>query len=263
MSTVAIERKPCSRCGKETDAEIPEDLREASERNRRRGKGIDFVEVLERVGILCDPCRAEVEAEQRAEDERVREAERRMQRRDYVKLSNVPPTLREVRFEHIAVDDAHSGLEGAKADCEAWAQGGVRAVVLSGPVGVGKTYLAAAAANAMLERRALRWFSAARLMAQARAGFANPSREEVTELLTNPRLALVLDDIDKINPSPYAVDIIFELIDERLTSDTPILITTNMRHAELKTQFGEAIASRLKLCRGHRIEGPDRRRAAA
>jgi DNA replication protein DnaC len=233
--------KPCRRCGKATSAEIPDDL-----------KGTTYAPFLERIGVLCDECVAKDDERERAAEAELREADFQNRLRE----SRMPKTLRGLTWADLEIDDSNRDAVGSAM---AWGEGQLRGLVLSGPVGAGKTYLAGAAANALLRRRNVCWFSAPRLMAQARAGFNNPAREEITTLLTKPSLALVLDDIDKISPTEYALDIFFELIDERVANETPLLVTTNLGYDELRKRFNEPIASRLKLCAGHRIETDDRR----
>jgi DNA replication protein DnaC len=80
--------------------------------------------------------------------------------------------------------------------------------------------------------------------------------------MTNPKLALVLDDIDKAKPTDFARDILFELIDERINNRASLLITTNMNSGEFAEAYGEAIASRVAgYCEAKRIDGDDRRQS--
>jgi DNA replication protein DnaC len=174
--------------------------------------------------------------------------------------SGIPAGLRGITFDLLTVDEANAT---AIEDAERWARGDILGLVLSGEVGVGKTWIAAAATNEKLKATPVRWFSAARFMVQARAGFKDRAREEITDVLTRPDLALVLDDIDKANPTEFTREVLFEAIDERIANATPILVTTNLRYPELEQRLGEPIASRLSTCQAHRIEGQDRRRKAA
>lgn len=248
--TVTAEKKVCSRCGQETTAEIPEGL---SPRLQR---------ALESFGVLCGDCAPLVQAEDEAAEAEERAAEEAQALTRNLAGANLPRTLQGLTFEAIAEaldDERWPGCVAARDKARLWAQGEINQLVLSGAVGVGKSWIAGAAVNEMARHRPVRWFSFAKLMAQARAGFKNPSRDEVTDVLTKSHLALVLDDIDKVKPSEYANDILFELIDERIANATPLLITTNRNYTELTTLFGEPITSRLKEGAGQRIEGKDRR----
>jgi DNA replication protein DnaC len=235
---VKIVEKTCSDCGEALKLEVPE------------GSYSRYAKML---GVICDKCTEE-------EKQEVREREAQTMKDNLVKrtiASGIPDDLRGVDFSKVDVTPENTE---AVAAARSWAGGGFKGLLLAGPVGVGKTYCAAAAANGMLIHRALRWFSVTRMMAQARAGFKNPARDDLYEVLLNPRMALVLDDMDKANPTDFARDILFQAIDERVNHGTPLLITTNMRYTELEKRYGEALASRLGYCKAFRIEGKDRRK---
>ncbi len=236
--------KPCVDCGK------PVKLSRKPESGR-------IAALAEALGVMCEDCarkEAQEEARRRATFEEIGKATR-------ITESGVPEKLRAVTFDQLQVtDDNRSAIEHGQS----WAEGKTKGLVITGPVGVGKTWTAAASANGFLERRSLRWFSVARMLASARAGFKDRSREEVNKVLLDPKLALVMDDIDKVNPTDFARDILFQAIDERVNNDTALLVTTNMRYPEIEKTYGEPIASRLAgYCKAVRIEGEDRRRAGA
>jgi len=228
--------KPCADCGKPVTVEAPPDNQWLV------------------LGILCNECDAlEVQAEAERKAEALREA-----RVGRLGASGLPKGLAEIRFGGMEqTADNRAALQRA----EDWGRGVLNGLVITGPVGVGKTWTAAAAANLYLDRKPLRWFSVARMLAQARAGFKNPAREEVNAVLLDPNMALVMDDIDKVNPTDFARDILFQAIDERVNNQTPLLVTTNMRYPEIEKTYGEPIASRLAgYCEAVRIEGSDRRK---
>ena len=233
--------KNCADCGTPVLVEAPPE-------------GSRFANAL---GVLCDQCVArEAQVEAQAEAERLAEA-----RVGRVSGSGLPEKLRSVRLHGLERNDSN---EAALGLADQWSRGEILGLVITGPVGVGKTWTAAAAANGYLDRRALRWFSVARMLAQAKAGFRTTAKDEVNAVLLDASMALVLDDIDKVNPTDFARDILFQAIDERVNNDTPLLVTTNMRYPEIEETYGEPIASRLAgYCKAVRIEGQDRRVAKA
>lgn len=240
--TTVTKKKSCRDCGAETQHEIPPG---------------PLAGLMETFSVLCDPC---LKKEEDAIEEEERERDRQLRARQLMKNlsgSGIPTGLKGVRLDSLEVDDTN---EAAIKAARLWAGGSLQGLVMAGPVGVGKTYLAAAAANEMLRHRPVRWFSAARFMVQARAGFTSEARDQITEVLTKPHLALVLDDIDKANPTDFTREVLFEAIDERLQNKAPLLVTTNQSYHELEESLGEPIASRLSLCQGHRLDGVDRRR---
>ena len=158
------------------------------------------------------------------------------------------------------MQDAPAGpLQGAQA----WGRGDADGLLLAGPVGVGKTWLAAAAAWERLERAPVRWFSVPTLFARLSLGFADDGRQDALNVLAGKR-ALVLDDIDKVRASEYAAEQLFCAIDNRVTAGAQLLITTNLALSTLAGRFpepyGEAIVSRLaQHCEAFALEGQDRR----
>lgn len=208
--------------------------------------------------LICDSCSERAERdrlEAEAERERLeREARAEARRRK----SGIPAALLGLAWDD--VDQA--GREDALAAARRWAFGEIGVLVFHGPVGVGKTRIAAVAANALLLRRTLRWTSSPVLFARLGRGFGTIEREDVIDVLIGGH-ALVLDDLDKARPSEYAAEQLFAAIDTRLTEGIPLLATTNLGTRELQTRwpepYGEAITSRLASGEAYTIDGPDRR----
>ena len=237
--------KPCTDCGQPVKLRPPV---------RAGGMTQKMVRSL---GVMCNDCsrkEAQREAFEKAELDKRHHLGR-------IEAAGIPTKLQQVTFDTLKAEPVNrAAIEAGKR----WGIGKIKGLVITGPVGVGKTWTAAAAANLFLERRGLRWFSVVRLLAQARAGFKDRNREDVNKVLLDPRLALVMDDIDKVNPTDFARDILFQAIDERVNNDTPLLVTTNMRYPELEQTYGEPIASRLAgYCEAVRIDGHDRRKEGA
>jgi DNA replication protein DnaC len=140
------------------------------------------------------------------------------------------------------------------------------AVLLMGGVGTGKTTAAAAALVERAHVSPVQWVDAHRLIRDLQAGFGTPQRESAQRLLDGGKNApaLVVDDLDKVRPTEYAAEAIFALVDSREAHRRPLLITTNLRLAELAAKwpapFGEAIGSRLRgYCAAFELTGGDRR----
>lgn len=206
------------------------------------------------LGVICERCEArQAQAESQREAEALRDA-----RQVRVRSSGLPGVLTDVRFSDLERTDQNSQAIGRAED---WGRGVLTGLVITGPVGVGKTWTAAAASNLYLDRKPMRWFSVARMLAQARAGFRTTAKDEVNAVLLDASMALVMDDIDKVNPTDFARDVLFQAIDERVNNRTPLMVTTNMRYPEIEETYGEPIASRLAgYCDAVRMEGDDRRK---
>lgn len=238
--------KPCrAGCGNTVEVEMPE----------IKSKRLE--EALERMPIICDDCADKAEELER-EQERISEREAYL---DRVKDSQIDRSLIGLTFE--GMEDRPEQRE-IVPDVRRWAKGEIQGLILSGEVGVGKSYLGAIAANVRLLREPLDWVRVSKLMIQARAGFKNPARDQVTKLLLNGTKTLVIDDIDKSKPTDFVLEILFEAIDSRCTNGAGLMVTTNLSYNDLVDQVGEAIASRIVgYCVGHRMEGDDLRTGRA
>lgn len=184
------------------------------------------------------------------EEHRKELARKRAEKRDLrIRNSSLPEALRGIEFPEGHVGDA----------ARRWADGEIAGLCLEGPVGVGKTWTAAAACWAKLQREACQWVPVARLMTQMRAGFEDESRKLATRSILRAN-AVVLDDLDKVTPTDYGKEIIFAAIDGRVEAGQPLLVTTNLTPSEIGQRFGDAVMSRLAgYCTTVRMKGVDRR----
>lgn len=242
MSTV--EAIACVDCGTTIERELPE------------GALREFMLRIARCGSCTEKVAedARQEEEQRAERAAVALQERRLA------ASELPAGLRGLTFDGLDP----RGIERVVAAAKAWATSG-GGLLLTGPVGVGKTTVAATACRAALEHRFCQWISAPLLFARLGSGLGSQQRDAALEVLTSVA-ALVLDDLDKARPTEYGAEHVFLAIDGRITNGSPLLVTTNLSLSELAAKFpepyGEAIASRLAgYCQTVTLAGKDRRLA--
>src|SRR5207249_4261536 len=135
----------------------------------------------------------------------------------------IPERMRGLTFEQLRRDPPP---EAALASAEAWASGNLNGLVLAGPVGVGKSWLAAAAAWARLELAPLRWIYVPRLFTFLDAGFDSKGRAEALEALASST-PIVLDDLDKARPTEFAATHLQTAISVRVDEGLPLLVTTN------------------------------------
>lgn len=219
-----------------------------------------FGAFLDAVPFVCDDCivHAKAEEHERAKAEEVGRS--RAARDGRRRHAGLPSELRDISFSEL--DRAGSRATAIDAASQ-WAGGAVKGVALTGPIGVGKTRIAAAAVWAMCDRRPVRWMSAPLLFARLGSGFGSPQRNEALAVLTG-KSALILDDLDKTRPTEYAAEHVFLAVDGRIDNGLPLLVTTNLSLAEIAARFvppfGEALASRLAgYCKVVRLSGRDRR----
>lgn len=251
----AVIERVCATCATDVRYEVP------------AGTPMSLLRYLEAVEPECDRCLAEREA-------REDQAQARKLRRRRVEASGLPRTLQGLRWEdyELSARGAEKLVRGARA----WARGETRrpGVLVHGPVGVGKTRLAATAAWELLLHRDVRWVSVPDLIVRLGASFTDKDRAQAIKVLTG-KGALVLDDLDKVKPSAWVLSNLFTAIDSRYQAGAPLFVTSNLKPSELVGHFtgsgqdqaerrvaAEAIVSRLsEHCAIGRLEGPDRRRS--
>lgn len=133
-----------------------------------------------------------------------------------------------------------------------------------GPVGTGKTFLAACIANEVM-----------RMGYRARmTNFASIADEiwdaaQKTEYLAD--LAryplLILDDLGVESKKPYTQEMVYKVVNARITSGLPLIVTTNLTEDELtKTAdvgYARTYDRLLEKCLPIRVDGKSRRRAGA
>lgn len=111
-------------------------------------------------------------------------------------------------------------------------------LVLYGGTGVGKTYMAAAIANAVMDKGFSAKFTT--ISQFERKLWNTKSKYEVYAEYTGCGL-LVIDDMGAERNSEYMNEILFNLIDERLKCQKPVLITTNLSQDFISNPDGVAM----------------------
>jgi DNA replication protein DnaC len=208
----------------------------------------------------CDTCLAR---ELRSEELQRRTAERAEATERRRAASGMPCKWLAQRFDGLEDDPARRrALELAGQ----WGRGEISGLVLTGPVGRGKTAIAAAAANMRVERGHLRWLAVAELLMDLSAPFDSERREKAVARMSpsSGTAALVLDDLDKVKPTEHAVQPLYVAINAWVEAELPLLVTLNRSLGTLEQwmpdTFGAAISSRLAgYCLMTQVAGADRR----
>lgn len=137
---------------------------------------------------------------------------------------------------------------------------------LYGPAGTGKTHLAvAAAAELARQGRSARFWGMSSLFKALRDVYASRGEQPRPELLHWD--VLVLDDIDKLKPSQYTYETLYDLVESRWADGKITLFTAQFdpnRAAGILTPGGnehaaDPLASRMASGLTYRIEGEDGR----
>jgi DNA replication protein DnaC len=211
--------------------------------------------------IECEPC-----TERREREEAEREAREHTQRVRARRLlsSGIPAKWQGATFDALERDATR--LDAIR-EAEKWGHGMRRGLLLEGPVGRGKTQIAAAAAMRRIARGPVRWLSVADLLLKLRMPFSSPEYAKALRTLdaiTTRGAALVLDDLNKITPNDHAVQPLYVAVNGWVEAQLPLLVTMNGTLDELEKdfgqRFGEPIASRLaEHCKVVHVGGRDRR----
>lgn len=133
-----------------------------------------------------------------------------------------------------------------------------------GPVGTGKTFLAASIANAILDQgyrvRMTNFAKVADEMwnAEDKAGY-------IDDLAKYP--LLILDDLGVERKSEYMQEMVYKIVNARYVAGNPVIVTTNLTPDELtKTAdmgYQRTYDRLLEKCLPINVDGRSRRRAAA
>lgn len=121
---------------------------------------------------------------------------------------------------------------------------------LYGSPGRGKTHLAAGVANELIKQSIpCVYVKTAELLSAIRENFKNGDKETVITPLKVVDL-LILDDLGAEEKQEWFIADVFRILDWRLEWLLPTVITSNLTIDEIKSRYGERIASRIKrMCR--------------
>ena len=216
---------------------------------------------------FCKGC-GEKRDERQKELERLAQEQAEEQRyRELIRLANIPPKWRNVRFEHLDPNIQSVAQRVAREYAESFNSESPSLVFYSPGNGTGKTTLAACIANHVLhELRVPVLFAKARdIMLEIRKTFSDryETEAEVLDKISYVDL-LILDDVAVDPPSEWIKSTYWTLLDRRIEWQLPVVVTTNKpfegKGEVLADRIGPGAASRLlSLCGGKVIDmtGPD------
>jgi DNA replication protein DnaC len=145
-------------------------------------------------------------------------------------------------------------------------------ILISGPVGAGKTHLAVAILAELLDVKAVRgvFCDFTELLDRIQASFGKGVEESSDDILAPYRDAdlLVLDELGARRPSDWARDVLYGLLNTRYNRKRTTILTSNYADEPekpggetLELRVGTAVRSRLaEMCQLLPLSGPDYRR---
>ena len=146
---------------------------------------------------------------------------------------------RDTYSEPSSFREAYHAAQRFVTDMQGW-------LVLSGPSGTGKTHLAAAVGNALVESgQAVRFVSVPDLLDHLRSAFdpAVGAQYDQVFLQTIEAPVLILDDMGAQSSTPWADEKLDQILTHRYNRRLPTLVTTGIRFEELsdrlRTRLGD------------------------
>ncbi len=195
----------------------------------RKQKKISFLGV-ER--IVCCLCRCAAEELEKVEKERKdRETVEGISRLKSAGLQD--KTFFGYTFANC--DETHpcAGYAHRYAEHFAEFQKNGQGLLLWGDVGTGKTFLAGRIANALMERNIPMLMTSFPKLLNALGGIYSGEKNEYLQSLNRYQL-LIIGDLGVERDTPYVLETVYLVIDERYKSGKPFIITTNLSLQELQ-----------------------------
>lgn len=200
--------------------------------------------------IYCSACAGDVRASRDPDARREWDAVQAMAACDEV----FPRRYRDAYTDNVRVTDWVGQVADSIADAPS--------LLLLGPTGAGKTYLAYSALRlAVCAHPRASW--SATTFADFAATMRPQPKKDTEEEMNRFRGGdlLLVDDLAAAKNSEWVEEITYRLINGRYEDMRPTIFTTNLALSDLKDAIGDRIASRLaETCTRIVLDGPDRRR---
>ena len=195
----------------------------------KKQKKISFLGVERVVGCLCQCAAEEMERERekhRAEDEL-------MHIRQMKSAGLQDSTFFDYTFANC--DETHPCVQYARRYVGNFAefQKNGKGLLFWGNVGTGKTFLAGCIANALMEKNIPVLMTSFPKLLNALGGLYSGEKNEYLKSLNQYRL-LIIDDLGVERDTPYVLETVYLVIDERYKSGKSFIITTNLSLEELR-----------------------------
>lgn len=183
-----------------------------------------------KVKIMCECEKKEYEAQQEAEKRK--ENENRMK---YLqKISLMDERMKSARFDRCIINDSNRrSIEACKRYVNKFGEmyKANQGIVLYGPVGSGKSYLAGAIANELIEQGHYVIMTSFTKILEELGTFSNQDISYIERL--NKSELLIIDDLGTERKTDFALEKVYNLIDSRYRAAKPLILTTNLSIDEM------------------------------
>jgi len=204
----------------------------------------------------CPACAAEAEAARKADEERERFERRRKHLTDLLQASAIPARFVARTFDgFVAPTPAHQHALTVCRDYAEQFDGFARrgaGLILSGRPGTGKSHLAAAILQVLVERRSVLYTTCMDLIRAVRETWRRDSDRTATQVLNAlQRLDLLaIDEVGVQTGTENEQAILFDVLDRRYREVKPTILLTNLDKGGLQEFVGERTFDRLaETCR--------------
>lgn len=183
-----------------------------------------------RVGVLCECGKEKAEQERKAQERREFEERMNRLRRDGI----TDPAYLQYTFDQ---DDRRNPdvSDVCRKYVENWAE--IKAdnigILFYGDVGTGKSFLACAIANALLEKLVSVSVTNFPRILNSLQGSFDDERQKRIDRLQHYSL-LVIDDLGVERDTAYSVEQVYNVVDTRARSGKPLIVTTNLSMKDLQ-----------------------------
>lgn len=137
-----------------------------------------------------------------------------------------------------------------------------KGLMISGEVGLGKTFLLSAICNSLVEAGVPTLYIVfSDLIADIKrsfdAGERGYSESQIMAAAKNAKV-LILDDLGAEQVTEFVTNRLFDIVNHRCNGEKPLVLSSNLSLQEIRTIYGARIASRLyEMCEHIRIFGDD------